>query len=191
MNKLYFNQRLSRRNVTPITDETINRLVKTHLFESNRKLNSKLYSLHQYLLRYAMYKNKSCEVGILWNYLDDEYIIIKGTENGINVHDKAVHMLHNGIANSLVFMHHHPKNSIFSYRDLHSFCSEDSIIAMTAVCNDGRIHTLRKEWGFNSDAVEIAYDNALDQKKSGIKEILKNAKKLKLMYRCSVPRRRR
>lgn len=191
LNRLYFNQRPSRRNVTPITDELINRLPKTKLFDSNVFLNNELYKLHQKLLAYSKNKNNCCEVGILWNYTINKYVIVKGTENGINLHENysANLLLRDSYYNSLIFIHNHPKNSIFSFRDLHSFCNEDCIVAMTAVCNDGRIHILRKEEGFNSNAVEIAYNNAFEKGRSGIREVLNNASKLRLMYRCSVPRK--
>ncbi len=191
MSDTYFKQRLSRRNITPITDEVIKRLAKTRLFESDNILNTKLYELHQTLLTYAKNKNNSCEAGILWAFKGNEYVIIKGAENGIDLYgnERAKVLLNTSNDYSLVFMHNHPKNSNFSYKDLHSFCNNYPILAMTAVCNDGRIHLLRKEGGFQPTIVKMAYNDAFDSGKNGIREVLNHAAQLKLMYRCSIPRK--
>lgn len=187
-----FKQRRTSRNVTIITDDIINRISKTRMFDMDADKNNRLYELHRYLLRYSMSKNESCEVGILWNIISDEYIVIKGTENGISLRgdSKANNWLEYSYKNSLVFLHNHPRNSIFSFMDLQSFCDYETIVAMTAVCNDGRIHMMRKETDFNSGAVNLMYSNALNHSKSGINEIIKNASKLGLLYRCSVSHRR-
>lgn len=81
---MYFKQRKFRRSVTPISDETIGRLAKVRLFDSS-ELNNKLCWLHKELLRYSKYKNNNQEVGILWNYVTDDYVVVKGDAIGINL----------------------------------------------------------------------------------------------------------
>jgi len=60
--------------VTAITDETIDRIAKTHMFDDSR-LNEKLHELHQELLSDSKNKNNNCEVGYFWDWCD----IGKGT----------------------------------------------------------------------------------------------------------------
>lgn len=187
-----FKQRKTSRSVTLITNNIIDNIPKTRMFDSDTDKNNRLYELHKYLLRYSMRKNKSCEVGILWNIISDKFIVIKGTENGISLrsNNQANGWLEYSYKNSLVFLHNHPRNSIFSFVDLQSFCDYETIVAMTAVCNDGRIHMMRKETNFNPGIINLVYSDALNHSKSGINEIIRNASRLGLLYRCSVPCRR-
>ena len=185
-----FNQRRVSRNVTLIDEGTIEKIAKTRVFDKD-ELNNKLYQFHKKLLFTAKNKNKSNEVGILWNILTDEYVIVMGTENGINIcsSQRMASMLNTGYSNSLVFMHNHPRNSGFSYIDLNSFCEYNAIVVMTAVCNDGRIHAMRKEIGFNPDIVSLEYNKYVQKNMSGMSNIIKNAPKLRLFYKCSVARK--
>lgn len=187
-----FHQRKSRRTPTPITNETISRIAVASLFDNDTSKNERLYELHQILLTYAMQKNRHREVGLLWNLLNDSYILIKGSENGISLREnrEASLLLNTPYDNSLVFLHNHPKNSIFSFMDLHSFCSYPSLAAITAICNDGRIHLLRKEINFNPDTVRIAYNEFLQKGQNGIKGVLQKGTLLGLYYKCSVPHKK-
>ena len=173
-----------------IDERTIEKISKTKLFNDN-KLNDKLFKLHKELLRIAKNKNDSNEVGILWNIMTDEYVIERGNDTGINMRNntKMMRMLDESYCNSLVFIHNHPRNSCFSFVDLKSFCDYDALIAMTAVCNDGRIHIMRKEADFNPNTISVEYNEYVKRNMSGISNIIKNASKLGLLYRCSVTRK--
>lgn len=186
-----FSQRKASRNVTLITDAVIDRITKTEIFEDN-VLDNKLYNLHRKLLWYAKENNGSREVGILWNYITDDYTIAVGTDSSINMNEspKMIEMMLKSYNNSLIFMHNHPKNSTFSYRDLMSFCDYAPILAMTAVCNDGRIHVMKKESNFDARNIKIEYNKYVRSGNRGVPEVIRNASRLGIIYRCSVPRRK-
>jgi hypothetical protein len=99
-------------------------------------------------------------------------------------------MLVHANTNSLVFMHNHPRNGMFSTSDLSTFISRPSLYGMTAVCNDGTIHTMFKTDEFNLIKFREIYNaNIGIGSYSGIKSVTRVAKKVGLVYRCSVKRR--
>ena len=92
---------------------------------------------------------------------------------------------------SIVIMHNHPRNGMFSGADLKSFADYASIYAMTAVCNDGTIYMIHKTSAFNPIALMLYYSEGIEKgdEYSGIKNVAKNARKIGIIYRCSVKRR--
>lgn len=93
--------------------------------------------------------------------------------------------------NSVVVMHNHPRNGLFSGADLKSFSTYNSIYAMTAVCNDGTIYMMKKTEKFDPFVLMMYYSIGIRHGKefSGIKNVAKNASKIGIVYRCSVKRR--
>ena len=87
-------------------------------------------------------------------------------------------------------MHNHPKNGLFSEVDLRTFITSSSLYGMTAVCNDGTIYMMYKTENFNKEKVQDMYNRNVNLGQySGIKAVAKNARKLGLVYRCSIKRR--
>ena len=191
-----FNQREEPKTVKLIDSDVIDNLVRTLLFDStdgdDKILNNRLLELHKYLLGVSKSKNKSQEVGILWDIISNNYVLLIGSENSIDMYsdDKARYLLNNTICCSLVFLHNHPKCSSFSYKDFDTFCSTSNILAMTAVCNDGRIHIMKKliPYQFNGGSILFEYNKKHDETDKGMPYIFKNHSKLGLLYRCSVTR---
>lgn len=178
--------------ITPITDETIRRIPKVRLF-NNKEMDFKLYNLHQELLNVSMKKNNCNEVGFFWNLNDiDEVFIIKGSQKSISLSDD---LLRNWIKTapkySIVVMHNHPRNGLFSGADLKSFVDYVSIYAMTAVCNDGTIYTIKKTSEFDPIALMMYYNSGIEMggEYSGIKNVARNASKIGIEYKCSIKRR--
>ena len=95
-----------------------------------------------------MKNNNSNEVGMLVSLIDWKYIVICGTENGISLGTvpQAKELVCTAPRNSLLFLHNHPKNSIFSETDLESFLTADSILMATVVCNNGKQYFLAKDF---------------------------------------------
>ena len=145
------------------------------------------------LLNIAMKKNNSNEVGFFWNLNDlDEVFVVKGTQKSISLSDA---MLRNWIKiapkNSIVVMHNHPRNGMFSGADLKSFADYVSIYAMTAICNDGTIYSIHKTETFDPIALMVYYNIGIQKggEYSGIKHVAKNASKIGIKYKCSIKRR--
>lgn len=183
-----FNQiKTGNNNISIITDDTINKIAKTKIFNDDR--DDKLYELHKSLLKHAK-KHKSAEVCILWDYLTDKDVVIPGNIKGVNLRTNpdAIELFKNSY--SILAMHNHPRNGLFSSVDIRTFAVRTSIRIMTVVCNDGTIYVLKKENNFNAAALmQIYNDNVGKYPYSGTKAIGKYAKKIGVKYNCSVKRR--
>jgi hypothetical protein len=181
-----------KENITIITDEIIESIAKTRLFNDN-EMDTRLRELHQDLLRESKNKNKCKEVGVIWNLRKLEQVVcVHGIENGVDFrkNEASYELLNSPYKNSIVVLHNHPRNGLFSYRDLASFIKYDSIYAMTIVCNDGTIYTMSKTVDFNGNALLEYYNQNISHKRYGaIKSIAHNAKKFGVIYKCSVRRK--
>jgi hypothetical protein len=177
-------------NYTAITDEIISKISCIKAFETkemaeqNTELNNMLYNYHKELLLHAKNKNKNMEVGYFWdlNNLEKKPLVINGTMQGFSIQEdteiRELVMDEKNILN-VVLMHNHPRNGLFSGKDLRSFSDFKSIYFMTAICNDGTIHMLRKELGFDKILLEFYYNEGVKQSKIAVKnEQIAKAKKL-------------
>lgn len=180
-----FQQKTGKCNYTIINEDIIDKIACINAF-GNTEMNNKLHEYHKYLLRYAKNKNGNKEVGLFWdlNNIDKEPLKIAGQINGFNINDKPdINSLVKNPYNILtvVVMHNHPRNGLFSGADIKSFTDFNSIYLMTAVCNDGTIYMLRKEINFNPFLMEKFYsDGVALSEKAAKAEKLRKAKKLKL-----------
>ena len=88
----------------------------------------------------------------------------KSSEYQIVYDDKDIYALVNSrhIMN-VVVMHNHPRNTPFSSQDINTFADYETIYMMTAICNDGKIHMLRKEEGFSSLNLKYYYELGVKQ----------------------------
>ena len=179
--------------ITIIQPEVIQKIAKIKLF-NQREMDAALYKLHQDLLTISMKKNKSCEVGFFWNLMEPDTVYkLRGDETCISLssNKEIRNWIKTAPVNSIVVMHNHPRNGLFSGADLKSFATYNSIYAMTAVCNDGTIYMMKKTEKFDPFALMMYYSNGITEGKeySGIKYVAKNAHKIGIEYRCSVRRR--
>ena len=152
------------------------------------KVNKMLYEHHKNLLRYAKNKNQHKEIGLFWdlNNIEKQPLMIIGDVNGFSMHQNpAVLSLvsrrnyYNNL--SVVVMHNHPRNGMFSDADIQSFTDYDTIVLMTAVCNDGTIYMMKKEENFNPLLMEKYYNEGSELSQAASNEdLLKKIKKLKL-----------
>ena len=143
-------------NITEIDDDVIERIAKIRAFQDS-EMNELLYQHHKKLLHYSKNKNESNEVGFFWdlNHYDDEPLKIKGKRNGFSMNDNpdVKGLVDSRHIMSVVVMHNHPRNGLFSSKDINTFADYDSIFMMTAVCNDGTIYMMRKEENFSPQAL--------------------------------------
>lgn len=199
-------------NYTPITDETIDKIAVVKAFDDN-KLNIMMYQHHQELLKIAKNKNDHKEVGFFWDLENpqSDCFKIRGELNGINMSDDpgVVELVKYGRTRTVVMMHNHPRNGLFSGLDIQSFIRLNSIYIMTAICNDGTIYMMRKESNFNPLKMSMYYNEGVEQSKKeynnkntkkssnidtkscyyGVKNVAKHAKEIGITYRCSVKRK--
>lgn len=168
-----------------ITQAVIDNVRKIKLNVFDKEELQQIQILHKELLRYSMKNNDSNEVGMLVSLIDWKYIVICGTENGISLSTvpQAKELVCTAPRNSLLFLHNHPKNSIFSETDLESFLTADSILMATVVCNNGKQYFLAKTPLFDKYKALVYYDEVYGLTEEGsVKEFLRTCKKAGLDY---------
>lgn len=174
-----------KNNYTIIDDNVIEKITCVQAFK-DANMNIKLHNHHKKLLRYAKNRNSNKEVGFFWdlNDVEKECLKIKGKLEGFNISENPeVNQLikYNTKVMSVVVMHNHPRNGLFSRADIRSFIDFDTIFLMTAVCNDGTIYILRKERNFNPLLMEKYYNDGVQlSEKAAYRERMNKAKKLGL-----------
>jgi hypothetical protein len=144
----------SRSNKQYISKDIIDNLhiVKIDNFFDGKE-TLKINDIQKELLSKSKNNNNSDEVGILLSLIDWTYITIYGNSEGISLstNSKAKSILYTAPRNSLLFFHNHPKNSIFSERDIETFLTADGIMMVSVVCNNGRQFFLIKEKDFDKN----------------------------------------
>lgn len=182
---IIFEQLQKRTTKMYITEEVIHNLKCIALKEFDEEESGKIQTLHKQLLLTAMKKNDSNEVGFLVNLINWEYIVIYGTENGISLKTvpQAKELVCTAPRNSLIFLHNHPKNTIFSEADLESFLTADSILMVSVVCNNGSQYFLGKTESFDKYNALLQYEKVYALiGKGSLKEYLRTCKKVGLFY---------
>lgn len=168
-----------------ITDNSIEDVREVKLKEFDQEEATEIQKLHKFLLKYAMHRNDSNEVGFLVNLIDWTYISIKGSVNGVSMSTvpDARELLFSAPKNSLLFLHNHPNNSIFSEKDLESFLTADSILMVSVVCNNGRQYFLTKTADYQKEKALLYYDDIYEKMEQGsVKEFLRTCSKVGLSF---------
>ena len=113
-------KRLTKMVIDDKSIEQVKKLSFPLLYDDENEL---LYKMHIRLLKVAMDKNNSNEVGFIINLMDRKHFEILGNEDGIELRKviEARDLFFTAPSNSLIFIHNHPKNSTFSEVDLKSF----------------------------------------------------------------------
>ena len=89
---------------------------------------------------------------------------------------------------NLVVIHNHPRNTQISGVDLRNFYDLENIFGIIVICNDGKIHMLRKEENFSKIGVHCVYQENKTGRKldfSGVNAVFKKQRSLGITYRCS------
>lgn len=169
-----------------ISEEYISKVSSPKLDLFDDEECDKIKSLHKKLLEIAMKDNDSNEVGFLVNLIDWSYMITLGGERGITIKSNpdAKELLITAPTHSLVFLHNHPRNSVFSERDLNSFLTADAILMVTVVCNNGRAYYLAKTEDFKKEEALKYYDELFEKEEIEytVKEFLRTCKKVGLSF---------
>ncbi len=176
----------ARKTKLLISEEYIAKVSTPKLDFFDEEECEKIKALHKKLLETAMKDNDSNEVGFLVNLIDWTYLPTLGGERGITIRSNpdAKELLITAPAHSLVFLHNHPRNSVFSERDLNSFLTTDAILMVTVVCNNGRTYYLVKSADYNTEDALKYYDDLFENEKieHTVKEFLRTCKKVGLSF---------
>jgi hypothetical protein len=176
----------SRSNKQYISKDIISNLhiVKIDNF-FDEKETLKINDIQKELLSKSKNNNNSDEVGILLSLIDWTYITIYGNSEGISLstNSKAKSILYTAPRNSLLFFHNHPKNSIFSERDIETFLTADGIMMVSVVCNNGRQFFLIKEKDFDKNFALQYYEMIFNSSNNGnVREFLRTCSKANLKF---------
>lgn len=180
-----FLQQAKRNTKMKITQENIAAVKRVALPGFDNEELDIIKSLHIKLLKRAMTKNRSNEVGMLVNLQNWSDIMVNGTENGVTLRNDtmAYGLLCTAPKNSLLFFHNHPKNSCFSERDLESFLTSDAILMMSVVCNNGRVYDLLKMDTFDKNTALFNYDKIYEETETGsVREFLRTCSSIGLKF---------
>jgi hypothetical protein len=145
----------------------------------------KINDIQKELLSKSKNNNNSDEVGILLNLIDWTYVTIYGNSKGISLgtNSEAKFLLYTAPRNSLLFFHNHPKNSIFSERDIETFLTADGIMMVSVVCNNGRQFFLIKEKDFDKNFALQYYEMIFNSSNNGnVREFLRTCSKANLKF---------
>lgn len=171
-------------HLTTINEDTINLIACVKAFE-DVEMNKLLYEHHKNLLRLSMNKNNSNEVGLFWDLkkVEEKPLQLLGEVNGLMMSkskDVSELVKNPHSYRTVVIMHNHPRNGMFSTKDIDSFCDYNSIYLMTAVCNDGTIYMIRKDANFNRHLLRKYYNEGVAKSiEKAHSEQLSKAKRLK------------
>lgn len=168
-----------------ITENSIENVRVIELDEFDQEEAVEIQKLHKSLLEFAMSRNESNEVGFLVNLIDWTHISIKGSVNGVSMSTvpEARELLFSAPKNSLLFLHNHPNNSVFSEKDLESFLTADSILMVTVICNNGRQYFLTKTVDYQREKALLYYDDIYEKMEKGsVKEFLRTCSKAGLTF---------
>lgn len=90
-----------------------------------------------------------------------------------------------------MFIHNHPDNSHFSYKDFESFVNDDKLVLATAICNNGNIHFMQKVYPFYKEGILYLYNQFYFKEKGKNTSVIKTLQHIReygLIYgfrRCS------
>lgn len=182
-----------RKTIYPITIESINRVPCSRILDNGGKVDKKIQEFHKKLLKIAKDKNNSKEMGMLINIETWEYVILKGTENRVSIFQspKSRDFYDCAGTASLMFIHNHPDNSHFSYKDFESFVNDDKLVLATAICNNGNIHFMQKVYPFYKEGILYLYNQFYFKEKgknTSVIKTLQHSREYGLIYgfrRCS------
>lgn len=131
----------SKEPITPITDNTINRVRKVNVDGYTDEQCIEIQKQHKDLLKFAKEHNGGNEVAFVFKSDLSEMTTekpIKGTDKEINF-GSALH------GKDLFVMHNHPRNSSVSFDDLVEFIGSESIKTISVVKNNGGVEVLIKK----------------------------------------------
>ena len=171
-NKLIFLSREKRKRKMLICQSNIDHVKCVDIIDFDHEECKMIQEMHKKLLNHAMHHNNSNEVGMVVELCNEWlYTLIKGTEDGISIKnvDAIKELMETSPRNSLLFFHNHPKNSLFSERDLDSFISSDAIKMISVIGNNGQLYFLVKLENFSKETALIKYDeifNKIEDEKS-------------------------
>lgn len=150
-----------------ITDIAIEKVPLIQYKGLNDTENNALYQLAKLVLLTAQTENDSNEVAITCT-LDkdnplDEFGISFGGEHEVNVcaDTASNHLIMSAQRCAIVVLHNHPSTQTLSVEDIRFFLHFESIRIMTVVTNQGTIHYLCKDNGYDCQASIQLYNECI------------------------------
>lgn len=146
-----------------IRQEIIDNLPEISIMGMNAIENEYVNGWIKYALQYAKDYNNSNEVGIMLDKSDwDIYDIVVGTENYVRYNISGE--LEEGNS-SLILIHNHPSNHIFSDRDIFNFFKTKAVNTLIVVGNRGNIYFLQKLQKFDEYKMIEYYSKEIEKNK--------------------------
>ena len=148
-----------KRNKTVIiTDIAINKVSYVHYKNFTDEQNDIMYELAKDVLLLSQQYNNSNEVAITCNLCADKpldsYGVCYGDEHSVNVcsDTQSNHIIVSSMGMTVVVLHNHPSTQTFSLDDIYFFLSYASVQVIVVVSNQGTVHYLYKDSGYDYSA---------------------------------------
>ena len=154
-------------NITWKDINNVQKPISNHLSDSEQYM---IQTFSQAVLMHSMYDNNSNEVGLVYNVLNNKWEWFFGSINSVKTNKNYSKTLNSELEHSLIFIHNHPSNSGFSFKDFKNFFDSNTYYMMIAVQNNGSLHILKKnrvttksyyDWIVKNFKTPSAYINAI------------------------------
>ena len=142
----------SKKPITPITDETIDRVPNVSISGYTDEQCRFIQEQHKELLRYSRDNNQNKEVAFVFRKDFSDRTEHKGSDDRLDLGNALM-----GKGTELFIMHNHPKNSSYSMNDMALFLGNDNIKTLSIVKNNGSIEILTKTSLYDKSSAVTAY----------------------------------
>ena len=145
----------NKRNITIITDKTVEKVPRITVPEFAEEQNDFIQNQHKDLLKYARDNNDNKEIAFVFRKDLTDKTVFVGSDDVIDFGNRLL-----GKGDGLFVMHNHPRNSSFSDMDISLFISNDNIKGFSIVKNNGCVEIITKTERYSIEKMKIIYGRA-------------------------------
>lgn len=143
----------SKKPITPITDNAINRVPKVNIDGYTEEQCIEIQKQHKELLKFSKEHNENREVAFVFREGLTDKIPLFGDDDHLNFGTSL-----SGKGDNLTILHNHPRNSSFSDIDIFLFKNLKSLKTLTIVKNNGDVEFITKGDNFNDELFKLEYN---------------------------------
>lgn len=141
----------SKKGITPITDEAINRVPNVLIDGYTSEQCAEIQKQHKELLDYSRKNNDNKEVAFVFDSSLGNRKEFKGEDDNLDFGSSLY-------GKDLLVMHNHPRNSSYSTTDLTFFTNNSNIKTLTIAKNNGKSEYITKSNNFDSHKFVLEYN---------------------------------
>lgn len=143
----------SKKPITPITDNAINRVPKVNIDGYTEEQCIEIQKQHKELLKLSKEHNENREVAFVFREGLTDKIPLFGDDDYLDFGTSL-----SGKGDNLTILHNHPRNSSFSDVDISLFKNLKSLKTLTIEKNNGDVEFITKGDNFNDELFKLEYN---------------------------------